>query len=118
VTVSQLGLLVNGVVTQLFTLDKAKLTIGRSSKCDIHIDDVGVSTNHALIVIAPNKFLDGYNDILIEDLQSRNGTLVNGQPIQRCLLKPDDVIAIGFHKFKLLDDRAKGRESTVLLMMD
>ena len=115
---SQLALLVDGVVTHLFTLDKAKVTIGRSSQCDIYIDDVSVSTNHAHILVAPSEFLDGHYDLLIEDLQSRNGTLVNDQPIHRCQLKPDDVITIGFCKFKLLDDRAVGRESTVLMMMD
>ena len=115
---SQLALLVDGIVTQLFALDKAKVIFGRSSRCDVHIDDVSVSTNHAAIIVAPSKFLDGYDDILIEDLNSRNGTLVNDQPIHRCQLKPDDVITIGFNKFKLLDDRAAGRESTVLMMMD
>jgi pSer/pThr/pTyr-binding forkhead associated (FHA) protein len=86
--VAQLALLVDSVVTQLFSLDKAKLTIGRSS------------------------------NILVEDLQSRNGTLVNDQPIHRCQLRPDDIITIGFNRFKLLDDRAAGRESTVLMMME
>jgi pSer/pThr/pTyr-binding forkhead associated (FHA) protein len=94
------------------------VTIGRSSQCDIYIEDVSVSTNHAVILVTPSEFLDGYNDILIEDLQSRNGTVVNGQPIHRCQLKPDDVITIGFNKFKLLDNRAVGRQSTVLMMMD
>jgi pSer/pThr/pTyr-binding forkhead associated (FHA) protein len=94
------------------------VTIGRSSQSDIHIDDVSVSTDHAVILVAPSEFLDGHNDILIEDLQSQNGTLVNGQPVHRCQLNPDDVITIGFNKFKLLDDRAAGRESTVLMMMD
>ncbi len=115
---SQLALLVDGVVTQLFSLDKAKLTIGRSSKCDIYIDDVSVSTNHAVIIVAPNELLDGHYDILVEDLQSRNGTLVNDQPIHRCQLRPDDIITIGFNRFKLLDDPAAGRESTVLMMME
>ena len=115
---SQLALLVDGVVTQLFTLDKAKVIIGRSSQCDIHIDDVSVSTNHAVILVAPSEFLDGHYDLLIEDLQNRNGTLVNDQPIHRCRLIPDDIITIGFSKFKLLDDLAKGRETTVLMMMD
>ena len=115
---SQLALLVDDVVVQLFALDKAKVTIGRSSLCDIHIDDISVSTNHAVILVAPSELLDGYYDIFVEDLQSRNGTLVNDQSIHRCRLKPGDVITIGFNKFKLLDDHAVGRESTVLMVMD
>lgn len=115
---SQLALLVDGVVTQLFTLDKARVMIGRSSQCDIHIDDASVSTNHAVILVSPSELLDGHYDIFVEDLQSRNGTLINDQSVHRCRLNPDDVITVGFNKFKLLDDRAVGRESTVLMVMD
>jgi pSer/pThr/pTyr-binding forkhead associated (FHA) protein len=115
---SQLALLVDGVVAQLFSLDKAKITIGRSVQSDICIDDVSVSTDHAVIIVAPSDLLDGHDDIVIEDQKSRNGTLVNEKAVQRCRLKPDDVITIGWNKFKLLDDRATGRESTVLMIMD
>ena len=115
---SQLALLVDGVVTQLFNLDKAKVTIGRASDSDIRIDDSSVSTNHAVIYVSPDDLLDGHDNILIEDLQSRNGTLVNDKAVHRCKLKPDDVIGIGFNRFKLLDDLAAGRESTVLMIMD
>jgi pSer/pThr/pTyr-binding forkhead associated (FHA) protein len=116
--VSQLALLVDGVVAQLFSLDKAMVTIGRSADSDIRIDDSSVSTNHAVIYVSPNELLDGHDDILIEDQQSRNGTLVNDRTVHRCRLQPDDVIGIGFNRFKLLDDRAAGRESTVLMIMD
>lgn len=115
---SQLALLVDGVVAQLFTLEKAKMLIGRSAQCDIHIDDASVSNNHAVILVTPSELLDGHYDIFVEDLQSRNGTLINDQSIHRCRLNPDDVITIGFNRFKLLDDRAVGRESTVLMVME
>lgn len=115
---SQLALLVDGVVTQLFNLDKARVTIGRASDSDIRIDDSSVSTNHAVIYVSPDELLDGHDNILIEDLQSRNGTLVNDKAVHRCKLMPDDVIGIGFNRFKLLDDLAAGRESTVLMIMD
>ena len=115
---SQLALLVDGVVSQLFDLDAGKVTIGRTPASDICIDDVSVSTNHAFISVVPSELLDGHYDIFIEDLQSRNGTLVNDQPIVRCRLNPDDVITIGWNKFKLLDDRTAGRETTVLMMLD
>ena len=115
---SQLALLVDGVVTQLFSLDKAKITIGRAANSDICIDDSSVSNNHAVIYVSPDELLDGHDDILIEDLQSRNGTLVNDKAVHRCKLRPDDIIGIGFNRFKLLDDLAAGRESTVLMVMD
>ena len=115
---SQLALLVDGVVTQLFSLDKSRVTIGRAVNSDICIDDSSVSNNHAVIYVSPNEMLDGHDDILIEDQQSRNGTLVNDKVVHRCRLQPDDVIGIGFNRFKLLDNRAAGRESTVLMIMD
>ena len=45
---AQLGLLVDGVIVKAFQLDKARTTIGRSIECDIQIDDVGVSMEHAV----------------------------------------------------------------------
>lgn len=114
----QLAILVDGVAAKTIALDKVKITIGRSPASDIHIDDVSVSTNHAEIVVATNPLLDGHNDIYVEDLQSRNGTRVNGNLIHRCLLAPNDVITIGFNKFKLLDDRSVENESTVLIVME
>jgi len=113
-----LALLVDGVVAQLYPLAKSKFSIGRLASCDIYIDDTSVSTNHAVIMVVPNPLLDGHDDIVIEDMQSRNGTFVNDQRIHRCILKPDDVISIGWSKFKLLDDRSEGRESTVLMMLE
>ena len=115
---SQLALLVDDVVTQLFPLNQPTLTIGRAAECDIRIDDVSVSTEHAIVRVSPSKYLDGHEEIIIEDLQSKNGTLVNEKPVHRCQLQPNDVVTIGWNKFKLLDDRAAGRETTVLMMLD
>jgi len=116
--VPNLALLVDDVVSQLYPLTKSKFLIGRVTTCDIYIDDTSVSSCHAAILVVPNPLLDGYDDIVIEDLQSRNGTYVNEERIHRCILKPNDVISIGWSKFKLLDDRSEGRESTVLMMLD
>jgi pSer/pThr/pTyr-binding forkhead associated (FHA) protein len=115
---SQLALLVDGVIVQLFPLEKQKTTIGRSLHCDICIDDASASTNHAVIHVRPSDFLDGHDEIFLEDLGSRNGTRVNDRKIDRCQLKPDDVITIAWNRFKLLDDQCAGGESTVLLMTD
>lgn len=115
---SQLALLVDGVVSQFFNLESGKLIIGRSPESDIRIDDASVSTRHAEITVSPSEFIDDHVDIFIEDLQSRNGTMVNDEPIQWCRLKPDDVISIGWNKFKLLDDHTVGRETTQLMVLD
>ena len=115
---SQLALLVDGVVSRIFTLEEGKVTIGRSPQSDICIDDVSVSTHHAVIEMIENPLLEGHYDVYIEDLESRNGTLVNAKPVQRCRLNPDDVITVGWNKFKLLDDRNFGRDTTALIVLD
>src|SRR5262245_13182717 len=64
------------------------LRIGRSADNDVVLPDAGVSRNHAQIVTSPQG-------LLIQDLNSRNGTYVNGKPIASYALKPGDVIRIG-----------------------
>ncbi len=115
---SQLALLVDDVVVKLFPLEKPVTSIGRSSDCDIYIDDYGVSNQHALIHISPSEVLEGHQDVFLEDLGSRNGTLVNDREIQRCRLEPDDIITIAWNRFKLLDDRPFGGETTVFIIRD
>ena len=82
----------DGLVLQEVTLSKERTTIGRKSHNDIHIDNLAVSGDHAAIVQV-------VEDHFIEDLGSTNGTLVNGKPVKRQLLKSNDVIELG--KFKL-----------------
>lgn len=110
---SQLALLVDDVVVKVFPLDKPVTTIGRDQDNDIQIDNDGVSAKHALIRVEPSKLLEGYDDVVIEDLGSTNGTLVNDEQIERCPLKPNDVITIAWNRFKLLDNREAGSKTTV-----
>lgn len=114
----QLVLLVDDVVAQVFPLDKPELTIGRSSQCDICINDDSVSATHALIRVTPNELLAGYNDVVIYDLQSKNGVLVNDQHVERCHLNPNDVITIGWNRFKFLDPQSEGKDTTALIMRE
>ena len=112
---SQLALLMDGVVVSLFPLDKPVVTIGRDQENDIQIDNDSVSTHHARLKIEPSKFLDGHEDIFIEDLGSTNGTMVNDENIDRSQLKPDDVITIGWNTFKLVGDSAAGGQTTAFI---
>ena len=112
---SQLVLLVDDVVVSIFPLDKPDITIGRDANCDIQIDETSVSGSHARIEIRPNDYLDGHDDIFLVDLGSTNGTMVNDETIERCQLKPNDVIEVGFNRFKLLDDSQVNRETTAII---
>ena len=68
----------------------ASLTIGRRQANDIVIEDRSVSGHHAKIDSLEDRF------VLI-DLQSKNGTFVNGQLISSHWLQHEDVITIGGH---------------------
>ena len=71
-----------------FPITKTKISIGRSLDCDIAIDDEHLSAKHASL-----RF---QNDVLfITDLDSSNGTYVNGQEVSRCELSDNDIIKIG-----------------------
>jgi pSer/pThr/pTyr-binding forkhead associated (FHA) protein len=65
--------------------------IGRLPDNDIVIDHPGASSHHASVFRADGKFI-------LEDLQSTNGTFVNGQRVSRCTLQHGDVIGIGQHQ--------------------
>jgi FHA domain len=76
-----------------FSLNKERITIGRRPTNDIHIDNLVVSGDHAVIVtIAGDSFL--------EDLNSTNGTLVNRKPIKKHVLQHDDLIEFGKYQLR------------------
>ena len=70
------------------TIDQRVIVIGRSSDCDVQLDDATVSRRHAEV----RHIGDGYS---LVDLGSTNGTEVNGQRIQETALMNGDVIAVG-----------------------
>ena len=94
----------DGVAINKCPLNQPELTIGRSSDCDIFIDDVVVSTEHAVIEQADSPDARAQIEYYIHDLGSTNGTLVNGDAISRRKLSHNDVIRIGWASFKFIDE--------------
>lgn len=88
---------VDGTVLKEITLTKERTTLGRKPHNDIPVDNLAVSGEHAAIITI-------LNDSFIEDLNSTNGTLVNGKPIKKHFLQNNDVIEIGKHKLKYFND--------------
>lgn len=86
------------VVFQCF-LDNERLYIGRQAPNQVVIDDPAVSREHAAIVPVGN-------DHILEDLQSANGTFVNGARIVRHILQHGDVIEFGQYNLRYLNPRA------------
>ncbi|WP_136419779.1 FHA domain-containing protein [Herbaspirillum sp. ST 5-3] len=80
-------LAMNNVVMREISLLKERTTIGRSPHNDIVIDDRAISAEHAVIVTVDK-------DAFLEDLNSTNGTQVNGQPIKKHFLQENDIIEL------------------------
>ena len=64
------------------------LLLGRHRGCDIVLDDLSVSRRHARL-----RFRDGH--WVLQDLQSKNGTLLNRAAVVRCQLHPGDEVHVG-----------------------
>ena len=81
--------------------------IGRAPGCEIQIDSSSVSRHHALILV-------GMREVIVEDLNSTNGVLVNGRKVARQLLSDGDQLTIGEAQFRLylkVDPRSAGPQS-------
>jgi hypothetical protein len=67
--------------------------IGRAPGCELHIDSQSVSRHHAML-------LKGTRELIIEDLNSTNGVLINGHKVMRHVLSDGDLITIGETQFQ------------------
>jgi hypothetical protein len=77
-------------------LAEGQFSLGRSAECQLSLDDPLVSRRHALLVVTSDT-------VTIEDLGSRNGVLVNGEPVRgRSELADGDRILIGSQELTLL----------------
>ncbi len=90
---SKLILSFEGTVLKTVAVGQERITIGRKPENDIQVDNLAVSGQHAAVT------REG-EEVVLEDLHSTNGTIVNGQLIQKHVLKNFDVIELGKHKLK------------------
>lgn len=93
----KLVLSLDGTTLGEYPLSKERILIGRKPHNDIQIDNLAVSSEHAAVITI-------LSDSFMEDLGSTNGTLVNGQMVKKHFLQNGDVIELGKHKLKYLND--------------
>jgi len=110
--------IVNGVVVREYPLSDKEVSIGRAASNPIQLDDATVSSVHARVQTLPSAYLEGFNDVWLEDNKSTNGTLINGRRITRERLKHGDIVGIGAHKLEFIDENNLGTETTRLLLND
>ena len=84
-----------GRAGESFPLDSERLSVGRRPECDVFLDDVTVSRDHALIV---HRGSDWY----LDDCGSLNGTYVNRRRIESHRLVDGDELQIGKYKLAFL----------------
>jgi len=96
---ARLVLSLDGQVLAEYNMSKERYTIGRLPDNDIRIDNPAVSGHHALII-------NILNDSFLEDLNSTNGTYVNGKIVKKHAMQHGDVVTVGHHSLRFIDAEA------------
>lgn len=98
----------DGVTIDELNLEQPRITLGRASSNDIRLDDGTVSGKHAVLHVLGKE-------VFVEDLESTNGTLVNSQRVHRRQLRHGDVLRIGQHELKYVDEAVQTLDATVII---
>ncbi|MHB1200537.1 MAG: FHA domain-containing protein [Polaromonas sp.] len=88
---------IDGVVIKEVQLTKDRTSLGRRPYNDIVIDNLAVSGEHAVLQMSGNE-------VYLEDLNSTNGTYLNGKAVKKQLLQNNDTVEIGKYKIKYLHE--------------
>lgn len=90
---------IDGVVIKEVQLTKDRTTLGRRPYNDIVIDNLAVSGEHAVLQMLGSE-------VYLEDLNSTNGTYVNGKAAKKQLLQNGDLVEVGKYAIKFVADVA------------
>jgi hypothetical protein len=91
----KLIMLIDGVVSREIELTKDRTTVGRRPYNDIVIDDLTVSGEHAVLQMEADE-------VYVEDLNSTNGTYVNGKIVRKQRLQDGDMVEFGKYQLKFV----------------
>src|SRR3954468_24427388 len=101
---------IDGVVIKEVQLTKDRTTLGRRPYNDIVIDNLAVSGEHAVLQMTGAE-------VYLEDLNSTNGTYINGKAVKKQLLQNNDTVEIGKYKIKYINEAAGPTfEKTMVIM--
>jgi pSer/pThr/pTyr-binding forkhead associated (FHA) protein len=100
---------IDGVVIKEVQLTKDRTSLGRRPYNDIVIDNLAVSGEHAVLQMSGNE-------VFVEDLNSTNGTYLNGKAVKKQQLTNGDTVEIGKYKIKYVNEAASaGFEKTMII---
>jgi pSer/pThr/pTyr-binding forkhead associated (FHA) protein len=98
---------IDGVVIREVQVTKDRTSVGRRPYNDLVIDNLAVSGEHAVLQMSGSE-------VYLEDLNSTNGTFVNGKAVKKQLLNDSDTVEIGKYKIKYIGDNSSaGSERTM-----
>lgn len=87
----------DGVVVREVQLTKYRTTLGRRPYNDIVVDNLAVSGEHAAFLLVGAE-------VQLQDLDSTNGTYVNGKPVRKQQLHHGDAVEIGNYQLHFIDE--------------
>jgi hypothetical protein len=98
----------DNVVIKEVPITKDRTTLGRRPYNDIVIDNLAVSGEHAVMLAVGA-------DVFIEDLNSTNGTYINGKAVKKQLLVHNDTVEVGKYRIKYVGEEYPDYEKTMVL---
>ena len=96
-----------GAVIREYQLKNERTTVGRKPHNDIHLEDPTVSGEHAVFLNLQHFY--------VEDMGSTNGVILNGKRVSKRQLTNGDVVRIGRHEFKFVDEATGQFDKTVMI---
>ncbi len=91
---ARLVLLSEGLTGRTYELNVEKTTVGRVEDNAFQIPETSVSSHHAEILLRGN-------DVVVKDLNSTNGTFINGEKVNEAVLKPGQILRLGMIEMRL-----------------
>jgi hypothetical protein len=104
---ARLILMHDGAVIREYLLDKERTAVGRKPQNEIHLEDPTVSGEHAVFLKMKHVY--------VEDLGSTNGVILNGKRVTKRQLSNGDIVRIGRHEFKFVDEESGQFDKTVII---
>lgn len=98
---------IDGVVIREVQVTKDRTSVGRRPYNDVVIDNLAVSGEHAVLQMSGNE-------VYLEDLNSTNGTFVNGKAVKKQLLNDSDTVEIGKYKIKYVHESSGAGDKTLM----
>jgi pSer/pThr/pTyr-binding forkhead associated (FHA) protein len=95
-----------GQEQQTYTLDRPAMVVGRDATCEIHIDNLGISRNHCQFLMRGAAFV-------VQDMNSSNGTFVNGKRVAEHYLNDLDEVVIGKYTLKFHNEEQAAQTTEV-----